>query len=1006
MLVLAESHYQVRAGEGTKIVAPDETLEFLRSAKARTVTIGNREASGFVFGPNTKGDAFLLSASHLVRPGSYSLTLTATSDVGESRVATLDVVLNPVEKVPSDTVRRPVVLLNGWQFGFSNSGCPISSSSADTFGHLADQLTSDHVPVVYFFDNCVECPNCKIEDLGNTLGQFLNLIQYDTGALVPEIDVVTHSMGGLITRAYLAGLRADGSFLPPQNPRLGKIALIAEPNFGAFLATSIPSIFLGNQTEEMIPGSTFLWQLARWNQGTDDLRGVDAVAIIGNAGTDPSFPTLQNTSDGVVSITSASLGFARDPSRTRILPYCHIDSASFAGAFITCTGGGIADVKEAPETAQIVRSFLGGTSDWMSIGTTPAADQWLSQYGGIFFAVEGGEGKYLNDLNQVDFGSVALNNGGAANAVFYHEFIKGTDTFHATSSSVGQITYGPVTLPVGHFTTARAKFAPIISSVGPTVSNSSALLVQTGAVITINGTGFGAERCSGCQVLAVPDGSATGYPLQILSWTDQVITAALPGSFTGFVQLFLQTATGQDEFNVMAAAPRPALAGSMAQIASGGGWDTTLTLVNTSGSSGQATLNFFGNDGSPLDLPFTFPETQSMAGVADSSLSYTINGNALLMLDSQQRGNPNAQVGSAELLTSSSISGFATFKYIPTGQEAVVPLETRNAPSYLLAFDNTGVLAIGVALANVGTQSANIPVIIRDDTGAQIGTDTINLASQGHTSFMLTANYAATAGKRGTIEFDTPESSRISGLGLRANGSALTTIPVLANVTGSGGSMAHVASGGGWQTTFTLVNTGTSPAQAQMSFFDDNGNPLSLPLTFLQSGSAMSSTTLSQTIDAGASLVLLTQGSNSGASVVGSAQLITTGNVSGFAIFRYNPTGQEAVVPMSTGSANGYILAFDNTNGIATGVALANGSNQAVSVPLVLRDSTGGSLGTATVNLPANGHTSFILTNNYPSVAAKRGTIEVDTPAGSQISVLGLRATPTGAVTTIPVLTK
>src|SRR5215472_12500565 len=246
--------------------------------------------------------------------------------------------------------------------------------------------------------------------------------------------------------------------------------------------------------------------------------------------------------------------------------------------------------------------------------------------------------------------------------------------------------------------------------------------------------GLGAEQCSGCQVLAVPNGPATGYPLQILSWTDQVITAALPRSFTGFVQLFLQTATGQDEFNVMAAAPPPALAGAMAQIASGGGWDTTLTLVNTSGSSGQGTLNFFGNDGSPLDLPFTFPETQSMAGVADSSLSFTINGKALLMLDDQQSGNPNAQVGSAQLLTNSSISGFATFKYIPTGQEAVVPLETRNAPSYLLAFDNTGVLAIGVALANVGTQSTNIPVIIRDDTGAQIGSDTINLSSQGHTS--------------------------------------------------------------------------------------------------------------------------------------------------------------------------------------------------------------------------------------------------------------------------------
>ena len=57
---------------------------------------------------------------------------------------------------------------------------------------------------------------------------------------------------------------------------------------------------------------------------------------------------------------------------------------------------------------------------------------------------------------------------------------------------------------------------------------------------------------------------------------------------------------------------------------------------------------------------------------------------------------------------------------------------------------------------------------------------------------------------------------------------ALTTIPPLANVGTGGGSIAHLASGGdGWQTTFVLVNTGTSAAQATLSFFDDQtGAPL------------------------------------------------------------------------------------------------------------------------------------------------------------------------------------
>jgi M6 family metalloprotease-like protein len=449
------------------------------------------------------------------------------------------------------------------------------------------------------------------------------------------------------------------------------------------------------------------------------------------------------------------------------------------------------------------------------------------------------------------------------------------------------------------------------------------------------------------------------------------------------------------------------LAGSMAQLASGGGWDTTLTLVNIGTGLGEAMVNFFGNDGSRLQLPFTFALASSITGpLVGSTFDQTLNANSLLVLDSQQPGSPSAQAGAAQLLTNGNVGGFAVFKYAPTGQEAVVPLETRNAPSYVLAFDNTGVLGTGIAIANVAALPASIPVVFRDDTGAQIGTDTISLAAQGHTSFMLTGNYTITRGKRGTIELDTPVSGHISALGLRANGTALTTLPVLANVTSGGGTMAHVASGGGWQTTFTLVNAGSSSSQAQLSFFDNNGNALSLPLTFVQSGTATTASTLSQTIAAGATLVILTQGNNAGASVVGSAQLSTTGNISGFAIFRYNPTGQEAVVPLETRNANAYVLAFDNTNGLVTGLALANVSNQAVNVPVVLRGDTGASLGKATINLAALGHTAFVLTDNYTFAAGKRGTVEFDAPAGNQISVLGLRATPTSAVTTIPVLAK
>src|SRR5206468_2655218 len=48
------------------------------------------------------------------------------------------------------------------------------------------------------------------------------------------------------------------------------------------------------------------------------------------------------------------------------------------------------------------------------------------------------------------------------------------------------------------------------------------------------------------------------------------------------------------------------------------------------------------------------------------------------------------------------------------------------------------------------------------------------------------------------------------------------------------GSMAQIASAGLWKTTITIVNNGTTSAQVHINFYDDTGNPLSLPFTFPQ----------------------------------------------------------------------------------------------------------------------------------------------------------------------------
>src|SRR5262249_49013431 len=138
----------------------------------------------------------------------------------------------------------------------------------------------------------------------------------------------------------------------------------------------------------------------------------------------------------------------------------------------------------------------------------------------------------------------------------------------------------------------------------------------------------------------------------------------------------------------------------------------------------------------------------------------------------------------------------------------------------------------------------------------------------------------------------------------------------------------------------------------------------------------------------------------------GSAQFSTTGSVGGFAIFRYNPNGQEAVVPLENRAAGAYLIAYENTASTATGIPLANASAAPVNIPVTLRDASGNALGTSSIALNGNGHRSFALSDLFPQSASSRGTVEFDTPAGATISVLGIRSPPALTFTTLPALAK
>ena len=222
------------------------------------------------------------------------------------------------------------------------------------------------------------------------------------------------------------------------------------------------------------------------------------------------------------------------------------------------------------------------------------------------------------------------------------------------------------------------------------------------------------------------------------------------------------------------------------------------------------------------------------------------------------------------------------------------------------------------------------------------------------------------------------------------------------------GSMAQLAFAGGWNTIFTLVNTGTAPVQATLNFFDNNGNPLPVPLEFPQSSTTVGQpvTTTTLTVNPGAGQVIQTAGSATQTTQVGSAQLLANGSLSGFAVFQQTNGSriQAAVVPLENRTPAEFAIWYDNTGGNATGIALANASAQAATVPVTISDDTGTILLSTTIPVAAEGHTSFDLASTYASTAGIRGSIDFGVPTGGQISVLGLEFSPLDAFTSIPAI--
>ena len=221
--------------------------------------------------------------------------------------------------------------------------------------------------------------------------------------------------------------------------------------------------------------------------------------------------------------------------------------------------------------------------------------------------------------------------------------------------------------------------------------------------------------------------------------------------------------------------------GVISQLATGGGWKTSINLVNVQAANAQVRVVFVSEDGLPLDLPYVVTQGGQSTTLVGSSVERAMPASSSLLIELDAQISATV-VGWAEVQASAPVSGYAIFRQRGgdgRDSEGTSPLETRAQGGVLVPFDNLTGYSTGVALVNLAAAQASVTAIWRDESGVEIGRDTLSVAGSGHTSFSLPDKYPVLSGRRGVVEFLSSQTAGLAALGLRFNPTlSFTSVPV------------------------------------------------------------------------------------------------------------------------------------------------------------------------------------------------------------------------------------
>lgn len=343
------------------------------------------------------GDTFTVSQPvtiPAVDPGSYFVwVIVDVNNTANQSDTTNDRVNTGFTITPGPPPRLPVILVHGW------------CGSPDSFGMMGEFLQQDlNLVNVYPFNfsspsSIPPSERGNLKRLAARLAREILQEMQERG--VTQVDVVSHSTGGILVRAWMAGLTEV-----PYTGEIRGLVLAGSPNFGVpreFLDSILFSLgfcaeedrrVMRLQAEQLFFGSEFLTELnTKWRNAVGSKVRPPAIMTIVGCGFTP--PGEECLSDLVVPEASATLPVESPDYHVRYVNRLHFNS--------------LVDIDSRDhETYQLVKGFLdtgsaGSFYDAIVIRgliavpliKDPISQEAFTDKGGVFFGRKTAFGRLL-----------------------------------------------------------------------------------------------------------------------------------------------------------------------------------------------------------------------------------------------------------------------------------------------------------------------------------------------------------------------------------------------------------------------------------------------------------------------------------------------------------------------------------------------------------------------------------------------------------------------------------